>query len=139
MNQTNVCALLFCVASAGGGAILASPTQDSTPFPGQPTKARVWVQNEGRAEAVPMTLQGVAPDVGALSVQVAGTPTVRIDTGNVVLVREVRQRWEYRSLNVGPTEDPANALNAAGEDGWEVAGLMLPGRVGTTLVLKRPR
>lgn len=85
-----------------------------------------------------MTLQGVAPDMGALSVQMAGTPTVGIDTRNVVLVREVRQRWEYRSLNIGPTDDPANALNAAGEDGWEVTGLTLPGRVGTTLVLKRP-
>ena len=139
MNKTTVCALLLCIALVGDVAIVASPTQDSTPFPGQPTKARVWIQNQGKAEAVPMTLQGVAPDVAALSVQLAGTPTVRIDTGNVVPVRQVRQRWEYRSLNIGLADDPATALNAAGEDGWEATGLMLTGAAGTNLVLKRPR
>jgi hypothetical protein len=70
---------------------------------------------------------------------VAGTPTARIDTGNAVPVRQVQQRWGYRSLNVGSANDPATALNAAGEDGWEATGLMLTGAAGTNLVLKRPR
>ena len=126
MNKTTACALLLCLVFVGGVATVASPPQDSTAFPGQPTKARVWIQNQGRPEAVPMTLQGVAPDVAPLNVQVSGTPTVRIDAGNILPVREVRQRWEYRSVTIGPADDPAIALNTAGDDGWEATGLAFP-------------
>ena len=139
MNKISVYALFSCLAVLGGVATVASLPQDSTKFPGQPTQARVWVQNQGRSEAVPMTLQGVAPDVTPLNVLVSGTPTVRLDAGTVVPVRGIRQRWEYRSLNIGPADDPAVALNAVGDDGWEATGLMFQGRTGTTVVVKRPR
>lgn len=135
MDKTTTYALLLCVLLAGGVAIVASSAQDSTAQPGQPTRARVWVQNQGKTEAVPVTLQNVATDVPPLRVQLSGTPTVTIP----VQSRVVRQVWEYRNLNIGPGEDPAIVLNTAGEDGWETTGLTLAGRVGTTIVLKRPR
>jgi hypothetical protein len=138
MNKTSAYALFSCLAVIGGVATVASLPQDSTKFPG-PTQARVWIQNQGRSEAVPMTLQSVAPDMSPMNVLVSGTPTVRLDTGNVVPVREIRQRWEYRCFNIGPADDPTVALNAAGDDGWDATGLVFPGRTGTVVVMKRPR
>jgi hypothetical protein len=139
MDKTTTYALLLCVLLVGGVAIVTSSAQDSTAQPGQPTRARVWIQNQGKTEAVPVTLQDVATDVPPLRVQLSGTPTVTIDSGNPVRSRVVRQRWEYRDLNIGPGEDPAIVLNAAGEDGWETTGIALVDRAGTTIVLKRPR
>jgi len=139
MDKTTTYALLLCVLLVGGVAIVAASAQDTAPRPGQPTQARVWIQNQGKTEAVPVIVQNVASDVFPLTVQVSGTPTVKIDAASTVQSRVVRQRWEYRSLNVGPGEDAAIVLNAAGEDGWETTGLTLPGRAGTTIVLKRPR
>ena len=140
MEKTTTCALLFCVLLVGGVAIVASSTQDSTPQPGQPTRARVWIQNQGKAEAVPVIVQNVATDLSPLTVQLSGAPTVKIDAGSPVQFRVVRQRWEYRSLNIGPGEDPAIVLSTAGEDGWKHRPHPArPSRTGTTIVLKRPR
>lgn len=139
MDKTTTYALFLCVLLVGGVAIAASSAQDTTAQPGQPTRARVWIQNQGKAEAVPVTLQNVATDVPSLRVQLSGTPTVAIASGSPVPSRAVRQRWEYRSLDIGPGEDPALVLNTAGEDGWDTTGLTFASQAGTTIVLKRPR
>jgi len=56
---------LFAAAStmalaAGASVMVAAPGQ--TRQPGQMTQARVWVQNRGRSEAVPMELSNVNLD-----------------------------------------------------------------------------
>ena len=139
MNRTIICALLVCVVLVGGAAVVASSAQDSTAQPGQPTRARVWIQNQGRKEAVPVTVENVGTDVPPLRVQLTGAPTVTIDSRSPVQTRVVRQRWEYRNLSMGSGEDPVTVLNTAGEDGWETTGLTFAGQTGTIIVLKRPR
>ena len=60
-------ALTFALLVAGT-SILAAPEQ-TTATPGQMTQARVWVQNRGRTEAVPVELRDVNLDA-PLKVQV---------------------------------------------------------------------
>ena len=50
-----------------GTSILAAPSQTATP--GQITQARVWIQNHGRTEAVPVELRDANLDA-PLKVQV---------------------------------------------------------------------
>src|SRR5215467_4066403 len=60
----------------------------STRTPGEPTQARVWIQNHTPNEAVPVTIE-----------RFGSTPSVHVSSvdGSVVLPsRAVRQRWEYR-------------------------------------------
>ena len=101
-------------------AILAAPGQVGTDRPGQPTQGKVWVENRGRDEAVPVVLQEVA-------------------TSMPMGVRFVRQPWEYRTLSVPPGQDLVKLLASAGMEGWEATGLQMPNQSGTVLLLKRPR
>ncbi len=105
-------------------------------YPGQPTQAKVWIQNHGRAEVVPVSVQEVAGDA-QLKVQVAGTPAVAVN--GVVDMRQARQTWQYARLIVGPDQDPIVELNKVGADGWETTGLQLAEPRGTAFVLKRAR
>ena len=121
------------IALTAGAVMLAAPGQDR---PGQPTQARVWVENRGRNEAVPIILQDVA--TGPLGVHVVGTPTVAIAPASIVQARFVRQLWEYRTVSVQPGQDVVKVLAGAGTEGWEVT-LQMPDQSGTVLLLKRPR
>lgn len=119
-------------------AMRAVTAQDVTPYPGLPTQGKVWIQNRGEAEAIPVTLQG-GPATEPLRVLVVGTPPVTIGGANLLPVRHSRQQWEYRSIPVPRGEDPALLLNSAGADGWEAVGLTVEGQDRTTMVMKRPK
>jgi hypothetical protein len=129
-------ALLVPVALIAGSAALAAPGQDR---PGQPTQARVWVENRGRNEAVPVVLQEGVQLIGTPTVQIGGTPTVAIAPTTIVQARLARQPWEYRTLPVAPGQDVAKLLLGAGQEGWEVTGLQVADQSGSALLLKRPR
>lgn len=128
---------LTCVLLASSISTLAAPTQDGTARPGQPTQARVWIENRGATEAVPVALQPPGPDIPPLPVQMTGTPTMTI-TG-IVQTRAVREQWEYQAITIPNGQDVTQLLNAAGTGGWETTGLAVPTQNGTNVVMKRPR
>ncbi len=134
MSGRYVYALLTSVVLCTAAATLAAPAQER---PGEPTKGRIWVENRGLEEAIPVSLHDVSLQA-PLTVQIAGTPTVALNPGSELQARLVRQQWEYRTVNVGKGQDLAAALTAPGGDGWEVAGVQ-PDQSGTTVLLKRPR
>ena len=114
-------------AVAGWGAVLAAPAQE---YPGQPTKALVWVQNREPGDAIPVVIQGSALQQ-PLAVEVAAMP--------VVQMRTVRQAWEYREVTVPAGQSAAALLAEAGDAGWEATGVQLPTGSASILLLKRPR
>ena len=139
MKRTLACALSACVLLAGGAATMrGTPAQDRTQQPGQPTQARVWIQNQGNTEAVPVSIQNVASE-SLLRVQVTGVPIVTIGPGSVVQARIARQSWEYRAVSITAGQDPVTVLNSAGVDGWEATGLTFPPAGGTVVFMKRPK
>ena len=126
------------VVLIASSAMLASPGQAGQERPGQISQAKVWVENRGRNEAVPVILQEVMTPT-PLGVQVIGTPTVTIAPATTVQARLVRQQWEYRTINTPSGPDVAGVLSAAGADGWETTGVVLSSQAGSPIVLKRPR
>ena len=73
MKRTVAYVLSACVLlTAGGTAMQRGLTQDSTQYPGQPTRANVWIQNRGDMEAVPVSIENVSTE-SALRVELAGT------------------------------------------------------------------
>ncbi len=122
--------LLVCTSST-----LAAPRQDGTLRPGQPTQARVWIENRGPGEAVPVAIQPPGSDAPPLRVQVIGAAGTTI-TG-VVQTRTVRQWWEYRTVSIPIGQDATPLLNAAGTDGWEMTGVFITTRNGTDIIFKR--
>jgi hypothetical protein len=122
----------------GGTALGIASAQDRTQQPGQPTQARVWIQNQGDAEAVPVRIRGVASD-SPLRVQVSGTPTVTTGPGSVVQARLTRQPWEYRTVRIAAGQDLATVLNTAGADGWEATSVTSPIAGETAVLMKRPK
>ena len=131
----SACALL--VLFAGGTLMQRASAQDATQFPGQPTRANVWIQNRGDREAVPVSIENVSTQ-SALRVEVAGIPRVTVDPAGVVQVRATRQAWGYRAISVGAGQDPTAVLNNAGADGWETTGVTISTGGATIIVLKRP-
>src|SRR5262245_43716138 len=104
----------------GGGR--ASAQQVVLPNePGRATQARVYVINRDRADAIPVTLQGVAPS-DPLRVVVTGTPSVALSDSATMSARAARQNWEYRQITVPGGDDPTPGLNSAGAEGWEAIG-----------------
>jgi hypothetical protein len=132
------------IVLTAGGAMLATPGtksragREGQDRPGQITQAKVWIENRGRSEAVPVILQDVMTPT-PIGVQVTGTPTVAIAPATIVQARLVRQPWEYRTVNIPAGQDAANLLSAAGADGWEATGIQLSNPSGGAVVLKRPR
>ena len=137
MNRTVAFVLSACVLLTGGTVMQRAYAQDATQYPGQPTRANVWIQNRGALEAVPVSIQGVTSQ-SPLRVEVAGISRVAIDPGSVVQGRAARQSWEYRTVSVGAGQDPVGMLNNAGADGWETAGVAFPSAGTTVILLKRP-
>jgi hypothetical protein len=120
-----------------GTSILAAPSQ--TAQPGQMTQARVWVENRGRSEAIPVDVREMNLDA-PLRVQVTnGEP--QYAGSNPVQVREVRRIWDYETILI-PADAPASRvslLNSRGANGWETTGIASVNADGMTLLLKRPR
>jgi len=136
----------LAAAVLGGGAtaltagmMFAAPGRQGQDRPGQIGQARVFVENHGRSDAVPVVLQDVMTPT-PIGVQVIGTPTVAIAPASAVQARLARQQWEYRALTLQPGQDPAAALSGPGADGWEATSIQLPAASGSSvIVLKRPR
>ena len=118
--------------SSAGVATLASRAQER---PGQATQARVWVENRGPTEAVPVSLQEVASSK-PISVQLVGSPIVAIARDSQV---QARQTWEYRAVLVRADQDMASALAPAGMEGWEATSVQASNQSGIIVLLKRPR
>ncbi|HYN07663.1 MAG TPA: hypothetical protein VES67_09755 [Vicinamibacterales bacterium] len=134
-----VWATLAWAAWTGGGRAAAQQTVQVPNEPGRATQARVYVINRDRADAIPVTLQGVA-STDPLRVTWSGTPAVTLSETSTVPTRVVRQNWEYRTITLRATEDPTPALNTAGAEGWEALGPALLLQNGDVRwMLKRPR
>ena len=131
-GAANVAAL--ALALSAGAMLLAAQAQDR---PGIMTRAQVWIQNRGGAEAIPVTLERADLDA-PLGTAIVGTPVVALAPGANLLARAGRQSWEYRTLVVGPSQELVDALNQAGKEGWETTGLQRIDGPDVTLVLKRP-
>ena len=56
MKKILLLGLSASLLAAGGAAMFAMSPQDRTLTPGQPTQARVWIQNQGEREAVPVNI-----------------------------------------------------------------------------------
>lgn len=136
MNRTISYGVAACLLVAGGAMAVAVTAQDSTQQPGQPTQARMWIQNRGEAEAVPVSIQNA---LQPLRVELTTVPTVMIAADSVVQARATRQQWEYRDIRIPAGQSPAAVLNAAGADGWETAGVAITDQAATVVVMKRPR
>jgi len=134
MRTTLASLLLGSVLFTGGSTPLAAPAQS---YPGQPTQGKVWIQNRGTGEAIPISLKEISSDT-TMKVLITGTPSVAIATPAVFDARQARQQWQYREVTIGPGQSPVLELTRAGLDGWETTGLQLPGPQGTLIVLKRP-
>jgi hypothetical protein len=138
MSSKSLAALGISVAAVFG--VSARSAAPQTAYPGQMTQARVWIQNKGDGEAVPVDLRDVNVAV-PLRVQV-----VNADPGHATMppvqVRLTRPAWEYSSLVVPEREDVVRALTARGAEGWEVVWMAeVAGSTGpaTRFLLKRLR
>jgi hypothetical protein len=129
-----MCAMVSLAVGVGGAAMVAAPQQR----PGDPTPAKVWVQNRETAERIPVSLREVGGDV-VVRTQVTALPALTLSPGTVVTTRAMVQPWDYRSLVIPIGTDPAPALRALGSEGWETTDLMFPVSGGTQVLLKRPR
>ena len=126
MNRT----VLAIVAAAVviGAAVVA---QENVPAqPGKATQARVWIENRGEAQAVPVTVTQVA------GVRVTGPVT--LESSTLVQTHAARQAWEYRTVAIPPESDAASVLKTPGADGWEAAGV-LSTAPSVVVLMKRPR
>jgi hypothetical protein len=119
-------------------AATVTPGAPQTVQPGQPTQARVWVENRGRSEAVAVDLRDINID-RPLRVHVVNGEPESGDITNAVPTRAARQLWEYATAALLPGTDIAAVLNTRGAAGWEAVGTTSVSAEGTTILLKRPR
>jgi hypothetical protein len=138
MTKTLACVLFACFLLAVGVALRAAAAQNLPLQPGQITQEKVWVENRGEAEAVPVSIENMPPDAPPLRVQVIGTPTVMFGAASGQ-VGPVRQLWEYRNVTIPSGQDPTALLNAAGADGWEATGVTVGAQGATLVLMKRPQ
>jgi hypothetical protein len=124
------------VAIAAAVVMAQVPAQVPAPpeRPGVPSAARMYVLNHGRTEAIPITVEGTGDPV---PVVVTNIPPVTLMPTTVVSTKTIRQRWEYRRVAIPAGGNLEAALNAAGDDGWEVVGPVGAGAAQGWL-LKRP-
>jgi hypothetical protein len=120
MRTMFICAYVAGLLGAGTAILAAPGERQATYRPGDPTEARVSIQNT------------------PLPVELHGTPTVTLGAA-VVQARLTRQPWEYRVISIPVGEAPAGQqLAAAGLDGWEAIGIPFQTSGGVSLLLKRP-
>src|SRR3954471_22344417 len=86
MISRQIFAVLVVAACVFGAALVGGRGQ-STVRPGDPTQARVWVENRAPNEAVPVVVESLPSRV-----------SVRIDPSNVVRTAAASQNWEYRTV-----------------------------------------
>jgi hypothetical protein len=115
-------------ALALGAIIGAAPPQDR---PGIVGRADVWIRNEGRNQAVPVSIQEWTAGDRPVTVRIAGVPEVH--------ARMLEQQWAYRTITVAAGADIAAALFEAGAQGWEAVGIQPAAQNATLVLLKHPR
>lgn len=125
MSHVKSMLVVLVLAAAGGMAFVAA---QSTLRPGDPTQARVWVENRAPNEAVPVAVERIDATSNVRLAAIDPQVLIRVST---------RQEWEYRSMAVTPDE-AAQQLKAVGLQGWEAVGVLQSGSNGPTLLLKRP-
>ena len=136
MRMTTVARASVCVLIVAGTSILAAP-EPAQQQPGQMTQARVWVQNHGRAETIPVDVREINLDA-PIKVQVMnGDPS--LPRTYPVQVTEIRKGWEYETITLQSPDDVVKVLTPKGVIGWETTGIAFVNPGGTTLLLKRPR
>ena len=135
MRKTVWSGWVACLLILGAAAAVAKSAQDATLQPGQPTQARVRIQNQGETEAVPVSIETTAQP---LRVDLTTIPTVTIAAGTALMTRAARQPWEYRGIRIAAGQNLDNVLNAAGADGWEATGTAITDQSGTIVIMKRP-
>ena len=133
--ETIVRASVFALIVAGTST-LAAP-QQTTSLPGQMTQARVFIQNRGRGEAVPISLQDAALDAPPLRVRVVNMQDPRV-SDEAIHARLVQQSWDYHTVLVKDGQDPVAALIGPGVAGWEATGVSFVRPDGVMLLLKKP-
>jgi hypothetical protein len=119
-------ALAIGVILAAAGVGIAARGQNATVRPGDPTQARVWIENRAPSDAVPVVVETLPSPV-----------SVHIDQSNVVRTAAAMQNWEYRTVQLSNTSN-GSALAAVGNEGWEAVG-MVPSGAGAMILFKRPR
>ena len=129
----SIVVLLVCAS-----AIVAAPQTAKPIQPGESTQARVWVENRGATQAIPVDLRAAnitAPiNVHVTNGEPGGPMTAPL------AVRGTRQNWEYEMVKVAAAGDDAAAiLNAQGVMGWETTGIAFVAGDGTMVLMKRPR
>lgn len=134
MKRYIVAATLTAVFLSALSARTAAP---QTPYPGQMTEARVWVQNRGASEAVSVDLRSVSLD-RPLRVHLTNGET---GEGEPLSIRLTQQGWQYDTFTLRGGAAGLAELNARGGGGWEVAGIVAAGGGDRepVLLLKRPR
>ena len=65
--------------------------------PGLPTVGRMVITNQGRAEAIPVTVHG---GTDAIPVAVISAPVANLAPDATLNTRRLRQVWEYRSVAI---------------------------------------
>jgi len=124
------------VAYALGMILLATVVIGAlqTAQPGQMTQPRVWVENHGRSEAVPVDIRDI---------NLEKPMRVHVLNGeggaDVLPVRSSRQQWEYETAVVPAARDITAVLNARGVAGWEAVGMTSVTADNVTILMKRPR
>jgi hypothetical protein len=135
MKQSFAAVALGMAIAAGGAAALTVRAQVTAPVPGVMTQARVWIQNRGQGEAVPVSVE----QAGTLTVRLAGPTNLTLAPGSTVGTQAARQAWDYETVRVAAGQDAAAALGPAGQDGWEAVGVTATDGSGATILMKRPR
>ena len=126
-----VCAGVVIVV---GTCVLAAPGQ--TAQPGQMTQARVFIQNRGRGEAVPISIEESSLDA-PLRVRVVNVQDAKVKD-EAVHARLVQQSWDYHTVVVKDGQDPVVALSGPGAAGWEATGVSFARPDGVMLLFKKP-
>ena len=103
MRLKTIAAAVLCSVLVLGFALAASPGQQGTRTPGQMTEAHVWIDNQGREEAIPVDLRDVHVD-RPLRVQVVNNDP-QYGSSGPVQVRSVRTLWDYQTLVVPHAAD----------------------------------
>jgi hypothetical protein len=135
MGRTLVYFLSCAAIAIASAAAVAAPGQDR---PGQPTQARVFIENRANSgQAIPVSLERESLDA-PIRVQVTGSPAVTIGGSIALPTRAVRQNWEYQTVTVPAGQDPAAVLAPLGRDAWEATAQLATGDGSTRLLLKRP-
>ena len=135
MSRILSCSVVACLLIAGGAAAIARSPQDSTAVPGQPTQARVWIQNRGEAEAIPVSIHEAARAARGACRRADGNGCAR----NGIAGARCPPAVGYRAVRLVAGQNSDAALNAAGDDGWETTGIAIPDQAATVVIMKRPR